>query len=148
MKKVLSYMKEHFVETIGLIVIILLVIFISYLKFYKKTFTCDHTGSDGNVKVYEKYIIEQKKNNIKEIKYKYEVTSPSKSNVKEIYKFYEELIDKNPGVISKNYINLKYKDNKLTMIYKLSGDDLKENDNYKSTKHLVKVLKASGFTCK
>ena len=148
MQKVISYAKEHFVETIGLAVIIVLVIFISYLKFYRKTYTCTSKETDSSVTVYQRYVIKQKRNKIKYVGYKYVVTSPSKEQVKQISAFYEDLIEKNPDIKTDNFVTLKYKGNKLTLSYIITQDELEENEMYKSTRHLVKVLKASGFTCK
>ena len=148
MNKVLDYCKNHFVETIGFIVIIVLIFFISYLKYYRKTFTCDITTSDDSVKVYQKYNIKQKNNKIKKITYYYEVKSPNKEQMNQINKFYEQLIEENKDDLYDNHIMMKYKNKKLVLYYEISSNEIKKEDLYKSTRHFVKSLKASGFKCK
>lgn len=148
MKKVINYVKGHFVETVGFIVIIFLIIFISYLKFYKKTFTCELTTKDGNVKVYQNYKIKQKNNHIKSISYYYKVTSPSKTEIEQISNFYKNLINENEDMLYESNINLVYKKNKLVLSYDISDKEIKNNKIYKSTRTLIGNLKASKFTCK
>ena len=148
MKNILRFIKEHFVETIGLIVILVLIVFISYLKMYKKTYVCTQNGVDSGIKVYQKYEIKQKRNNIKSISYKYELTSDNKEALSEVTNMYKEMIKNNSKVIEDNSLDLKYSDNKLILTYKINKKEINDNEMYKSTRHFVKLLKASGFTCK
>ena len=148
MKKVLEFIKEHFVETIGLIVILVLIIFISYLKMYKKTYVCTQNGKDNGIAIYQKYEIKQKRNKINSISYKYELTSNNKDALTQVTNMYKEMIKNNSKVIADNSLDLKYNDNKLTLTYKINKKEINDNEMYKSTRHFVKLLKASGFTCK
>lgn len=148
MSKVFNFCKNHFVETLGLLVILFLIFFISFLKYYNKTFECELNTQDGDVKVYQKYNIIQKNNKIKSIAYYYEVTSPNKEEMNQIVTFYKNLISSSEKELSDNHITLKYKKNRLIIYYKISKEEMKGNKMYKSTRSLVRNLKASKFTCK
>lgn len=148
MKKVLDNVKNHIVETIGLLVIVFLIIFISFLKTYKKTYVCTYLSSDRGVRTYQEYIIHQKNNNIKDIEFTYKVNSSNEEAIKQIANIYNEMIKENEDVIEENSLDLKYSKNKIIFTFKISGNELKSNDTYKSARHFVKLLKASKFTCK
>ena len=147
MSKVKYLFKNHFVEVMGFVAILVIIILISYLKMFKKTFTCEMKSSEDNVKVYQKYVVKQSNNKLKKISYYYEATSPDKKTRNKISEFYNDMISKKKDALSDNDITLTYKDNKLVLKYDLTEFD-KDNDSYKSAKAFIKSAKAVGFKCK
>ena len=55
MNKVIDFTKNHFVEVVGFAAILLIIIFISYLKTYKKSYVCELRTTEGTSKIYQKY---------------------------------------------------------------------------------------------
>ena len=54
MNKVIEFTKNHFVEVLGFTAILVIIILISYLKMYKKTFVCELRTTEGTSKIYQK----------------------------------------------------------------------------------------------
>ena len=148
MKKFFEFSKNHFVEVVGFIAIFLIIILISYLKIFKKTFTCEMKTTEGSSKIYEKYIIKQSNNKLKNINYYYSATTPDKSTRKKVTEFYKNIISENEDKLFNNDIKLSYKNDKLVLSYDINLDEVKNNKVYKNASTFVKSVKASGFTCK
>ena len=91
MKKIINLIKEHFVEFVGFNAILILIIFISYLKFYKKTYVCESNKIVDNVKISEKFILKQKNNKIKTIDYTYKAKLNKKTKI-DYMKYYNNAV--------------------------------------------------------
>lgn len=148
MKSAINFVKNHFVETVGFIGVLIIIILVSYLKYFRKTFVCEQMIKENGSKVYQKYEIKQKNNSIKSISYYYKANTPNKKEKEKIQEFYKSMITDNKKKIFDNNITLKYSDGVLILKYNISSKEIKTNKNYKSTKTLVNKLKASKFTCK
>ena len=148
MEKIKEFTKEHFVEVLGFLGIFLLIIIITYLKMFQKTFTCEMNSKEGNSKVYQKYIVKQSNNKLKSINYYYKATTPDAKTKKQVSEFYSKIIQNNKEKIFNNDMRLKFDGDKIIFSYNLDLDEVKNNDVYKSASSFIKSAKASGFTCK
>ena len=148
MNKVSSFIKNHFVEVIGFAGILVLILLISYLKLFKKTFVCEISEVDNSSKIYQKYTIKQTNNKLKTVEYYYSVSNPNMKIKKQVTDFYNNLIEDNYDKVFKNDIKLRSKDNKLVLRYNIDVKEAKNNKSFKNASTLVRNLKASGFTCK
>ena len=141
MNKVIEFTKNHFVEVLGFTAILVIIILISYLKMYKKTFVCELRTTEGTSKIYQKYTIKQTNNKLKSIHYYYRAKTPDSKTKKEMSNFYHSMISENEDKLFENDIKLTFKDDKLVLSYE-------NNKNYKKASTFIKNIKASGFTCK
>lgn len=148
MNKILNFTKNHFVEVVGFIAILLIIILISYLKIFKKTFICEMKTTEGSSKVYQKYTIKQSNNKLKQISYYYRATTPDKNVRKQVSEFYQSIINEHEDKLFNNDIKMSFKDDKLVLSYDIDLNEVKHNKVYKNASTFVKSVKASGFTCK
>lgn len=148
MDNIKNIFKNHFVEVVGFIAIFILITFILFLKYYKKTYVCESNKEVDGAKIYEKYTIHQKNNNIKSIDYLYEAKLPSSRNKKAITTFYNEMIQEVNNNVFEGEINLKYKKNKIVLEYTLTKEDIKDNKAYKSARVFMRNIKSNDFKCK
>lgn len=148
MNKILNFTKNHFVEVVGFIAILLIIILISYLKIFKKTFICEMKTTEGSSKVYQKYTIKQSNNKLKQISYYYRATTPDKNVRKQVSEFYRSIINEHEDKLFNNDIKMSFKDDKLVLSYDIDLNEVKHNKVYKNASTFVKSVKASGFTCK
>lgn len=148
MSKVMNFVRNHFVEVIGFISIFLIIILISYLRIFRKTFTCELKEKEGKATIYQRYVVKQSNNKLKSIGYYYRATTPDKKEKKKIAEFYKSMISENKDKIYDNNIVLKYNDDRLILSYSIDLNEVKNNDVYKSASSFVKSVKASGFKCK
>jgi hypothetical protein len=148
MDKIKEFTKNHFVEVIGFLGIIFLIIVITYLKMFQKTFTCELKTKEDNSKIYQRYILKQSNNKIKSINYYYTVTTPDAGTKRKVSEFYRQLLQGNEEKIFRNEMKLKFDGEKLIFSYDIDLDEVKGNSAYKSASSFVKSAKASGFTCK
>ena len=144
MKKIIDVFKNHFVEIVGFIIILILIVVITYLKFYKHTYTCELKSENNGASTFEKYTIYQKNNHINKISYYYKVTASSKEERKELTKFYNELLKENKN----NNVSLSFENDVLTLKYNVSKDKLNKDKNYKNAKTVIRNLKSDKFICK
>ena len=147
MGNIKEFTKNHFVEVIGFISILLIIILISYLKVFKKTFVCEMRTTEGKSKIFQKYTITQSNNKLKQISYYYRATTPDKDTKKQVTEFYKNIINEHEDKIFNNDIRLSYKDNKLILSYDIDLNEVKHNKVYKNASTFVKSVKASGFSC-
>ena len=149
MNKVMTFIRNYFVEVVGFLVIMALIILISFLKFDRKTFNCKLTHTDDGVKITESYVVKQKNNHIKTIDYKY-IASPSdkSANKKALIGYYKDIVEN----VNKSDFNidmdLTYKKGKIYLEYTLTSDDIKDLKEYKTTRKFIRNIKSNGFTCK
>lgn len=148
MNKVIEFTKNHFVEVLGFTAILIIIILISYLKMYKKSFVCELRTTEGSAKIYQKYTIKQTNNKLKSIHYYYRAKTPDSKTKKELSEFYHNMISENEDKLFENDIKLTFKDDMLVLSYDLNLKELKNNKNYKKASTFIKNVKASGFTCK
>lgn len=148
MNKVIEFTKNHFVEVLGFTAILVIIILISYLKMYKKTFVCELRTTEGTSKIYQKYTIKQTNNKLKSIHYYYRAKTPDSKTKKEMSNFYHSMISENEDKLFENDIKLTFKDDKLVLSYDLNLKELKNNKNYKKASRFINSVKANGFTCK
>ena len=148
MNKVIEFTKNHFVEVLGFTAILVIIILISYLKMYKKTFVCELRTTEGTSKIYQKYTIKQTNNKLKSIHYYYRAKTPDSKTKKEMSNFYHSMISENEDKLFENDIKLTFKDDKLVLSYDLNLKELKNNKNFKKASRFIKSVKANGFTCK
>ena len=148
MNKVIEFTKNHFVEVLGFTAILVIIILISYLKMYKKTFVCELRTTEGTSKIYQKYTIKQTNNKLKSIHYYYRAKTPDSKTKKEMSNFYHSMISENEDKLFENDIKLTFKDDKLVLSYDLNLKELKNNKNYKKASRFIKSVKANGFACK
>lgn len=148
MNKLVEFTKNHFIEVVGFIAILLIIILISYLKLFKKTFVCEMRTTEGSAKILQKYEIKQTNNKLKKVSYYYRASSPDKKVRKQVSDFYNELINNHEEKLFNNDIRMSFKDGKLILSYDIDLKELKNNEVYKNASTFVKSLKASGFTCK
>lgn len=148
MKKIIEFSKNHFVEVVGFIAIFLIIILISYLKVFKKTFVCEMRTTEGSSKIYQKYTIKQSNNKLKQISYYYRATTPDKNVRKQVTEFYKAILNEHEDALFNNDIRMSYKNDKLILSYDIDLDEVKHNKVYKNASTFVKSVKASGFTCK
>ena len=148
MNKVIEFTKNHFVEVLGFAAILVIIILISYLKMYKKTFVCELRTTEGTSKIYQKYTIKQTNNKLKSIHYYYRAKTPDSKTKKEMSNFYHSMISENEDKLFENDIKLTFKDDKLVLSYDLNLKELKNNKNYKKASRFIKSVKANGFACK
>lgn len=148
MNKVIDFTKNHFVEVVGFAAILLIIIFISYLKTYKKSYVCELRTTEGTSKIYQKYTIKQKNNKLKKIHYYYRAKTPDKKTKKQMSDFYHNMINENEDKLFENDIKLTFKNDMLVLSYDINLKELKNNKNYKKASTFVRNVKASGFTCK
>ena len=148
MNKVSSFIKNHFVEVIGFTSILFIILLISYLKVFKKTFICEISEVDNSSKIYQKYTIKQINNKLKTVEYYYSVSNPNAKIKKQVTDFYNTLVNDNYDKVLKNDVRLRSKDNNLVLTYNIDVKEAKNNKSFKNASTLVKNLKASGFTCK
>lgn len=148
MEKFKEFTKEHFVEVIGFLSIFLLIIIITYLKTFQKTYTCEMYSKEDGSKIYQRYIVKQTNNRLKNINYYYTATTPNAKTKRKVSEFYRTLISGNEEKIFKNEMKLKFDGNKIVFSYDIDLDEVKNNDAYKSASTFIKSAKASGFTCK
>ena len=148
MNKVNSFIKNHFVEVIGFTSILFIILLISYLKVFKKTFICEVSEVDNSSKIYQKYTIKQINNKLKTVEYYYSVSNPNTKIKKQVTDFYNTLVNDDYDKVLKNDIRLRSKDNNLVLTYNIDVKEAKNNKSFKNASTLVKNLKASGFTCK
>lgn len=148
MNKLVEFTKNHFIEVVGFIAILLIIILISYLKLFKKTFVCEMRTTEGSAKILQKYEIKQTNNKLKKVSYYYRASSPDKKVRKQVSGFYNELINNHEEKLFNNDIRMSFKDGKLILSYDIDLKELKNNEVYKNASTFVKSLKASGFTCK
>lgn len=145
MKKIIYLIKDHFVEFIGFNVILVLIISITYLKLYKKTYVCESTKMVDNVKITEKYVLKQKNNKIKTIDYTYKAKLNKETKI-DYMKYYNNAVKE---VLNEfDEVKTSYKNNTVYVSYTLKGEDVKSNKSYKNARVFLKNVKASGFTCK
>lgn len=148
MNKFIEFTKNHFVEVLGFTAILIVIILISYLKMYKKSFVCEQKTTEGTSKIYQKYTIKQKNNKLKSIHYYYRAKTPDSKTKKEMSNFYQSMINENEDKLFENDIKLTFKDDMLVLSYDINLKELKNNKNYKKASTFIKNIKASGFTCK
>jgi len=148
MKKVLVFVKNHFVEVVGFMIIFILIILISYLKYFRKTFKCTVSKNVDGVQIKEKYIIKQKNNHIKTIDYNYVADLSNITNKSLVLTSYKQIMD---GIDSKSFgkkPKLSYEDNKIKLSYQLDEYDIADKDSYRTARVFIKNIKSSGFKCK
>lgn len=148
MENIKNLFKNHFVEVVGFLAILALIIFITFLKYYNKTFVCESNKEVDGAKIYEKYVIHQKNNNISTIDYLYEAKLPTSENNKAAKKIYNDLIKDINNNIFEGEVNLKYKKNKMILEYTLTKDDFKDNKAYKTARIFMRNIKSNNFKCK
>lgn len=148
MKKILEFTKNHFVEVIGFVTILLVIILISYLKVFKKTFVCEMKTTEGKSKIYQKYTIKQSNNKLKNISYYYRATTPDKEVRKQVTEFYKNILSEHEDALFNNDVRMSYKNDKLILSYDIDLNEVKHNKVYKNASTFVKSVKASGFSCK
>lgn len=148
MSKVSSFIKNHFVEVIGFLAILFIIILISYLKVFKKTFTCELTKKEGKATIYQRYIVKQSNNNLKGINYYYRASTPDKKERKRISDFYNKMIEGNEKEFYDNNITLKFNGETITLSYDINLDVVKDNKVYKNARTYIKNIKSVGFKCK
>lgn len=148
MNKVINFTKNHFVEVLGFTAILIIIILISYLKMFKKSFVCEMRTTEGSSKIYQKYTIKQTNNKLKKIHYYYRAKTPDKKTKKEMSEFYRNMINENEDKLFENDIKLTFKDDMLVLSYDINLKELKNNKNYKKASTFIRNIKASGFTCK
>ena len=145
MKKAIDFSKNHFIEVVGFTVIIVLVVLITYLRLYKKTYTCQSIKHIDGAKIYEKFVIKQKNNKIKSIdfSYKAKLATMSKEDFKALYNSAV-----NEVLSDFENVETSYKNNTIYVSYTLTYDDIKDNKAYKTARTFMKNIKANGFSCK
>ena len=148
MDKIKSFTKEHFVEVLGFLGVLLLIIIITYLKTFQKTYTCEKKSNEDGSKIYQRYIVKQSNNRLKNINYYYTATTPNAKTKRKVSEFYRTLINGNEERIFKNEMKLKFDGNKIIFSYDIDLDEVKNNDAYKKASTFIRSAKASGFTCK
>lgn len=148
MSKITEFVKNYFVEVVGFIAILLIIILISYLKVFKKTFVCELKTTEGSSKIYQKYTIKQTNNKLKKITYYYKASTPDKKIKKQVTEFYQNIVTNHEEKLFNNEIHMFYEDGKLILSYDIDLDEVKDNEVYKNARTFVKSVKASGFTCK
>ena len=148
MNKIMTFTKNHFIEVMGFVAILLVIILISYLRLFKKTFVCELKTTEGKSKIYQKYTIKQTNNNLKSINYYYKATTPDKKTRKQVTEFYQTIVKDHEEKLFNNEIHLFYNKEKLIFSYDLDLEELEGNKVYKSASSFVKSVKASGFKCK
>ena len=148
MDKIKEFTKNHFVEVVGFLAIVVLIILITYLRTFQKTYTCVKKSKEDNSKIYQKYIVKQTNNKIKNINYYYEVTTPDANTKRKVSEFYRKLLQGNEEKIFRNEMKLKFDGERLIFSYDVDLDEVKNNDSYKSASSFIKSAKASGFSCK
>lgn len=148
MKKFREFIRAHFVEVVGFTGIFFLILIISYLKVFHKTFICEQRITEGNSKIYQKYTIKQTNNKLKSINYYYSVTTPDSKTKKQVTEFYNNLITNSDATMFNSGVKLKYNGDKMILSYDIDLNEVKDNAAYKSASSFVKSAKASGFTCK
>ena len=147
MKNILVFIKNHFVEVVGFAIIFVLIVLISYLKYFRKTFNCSLEKNVDGIKIKESYVIKQKNNSINTITYKYTADLTGVKNKTLIQGTYQQMMS---GIDDNTFgkrPKLVYEGNKIKLSYELDRSDIKGKKAYKSARVFLKNIKASGFKC-
>lgn len=148
MNKVVDYIKTHKVESIGFLVIMIIILLVTYLKNFNRQFECVKENKfDGSV-IKEKYLIKQRNNNVLSISYDLVSTNSSKETISSLSELYREIIKKQNEISLDNNVHLDINKKIVSLSYDVSEQEINSNDNYKKASKLIKRLENNKFVCK